>query len=105
MVDFIVAPPVELQNQLLAENSSETQTRLKDFATSNPWRAVRCLKRPKIDARTHLGAQGAREVQTGTHPSGNVSKIDAESVFPRHSRMTKFAMKTPFSSTTFLRLR
>ena len=36
--------------------------------------------RPKIDARTHLGAQAAQEVQKGTHPSGNVSKIDAKVV-------------------------
>ena len=61
--------------------------------------------RPKIDARTHLGAQAAREVQKGTHPSGNVSKIDAKVVFPTRPPMKKLAMKTPLSSTTFLLLR
>ena len=61
--------------------------------------------RPKSDARTHLGAQAAQEVQKGTHPSGNVSKIDAKVVFPERPPMKKIAMKTPLSSTTFLQLR
>ena len=61
--------------------------------------------RPKIDARTHLGVQAAQEVQKGTHPSGNVSKIDAKAVFPKRPPLKKLAMKTPLSSTTFLRLR
>ena len=45
--------------------------------------------RTKIGAGTHLGAQTAQEVQKGTHPSGNVSKIDAEVVFPKRPPIKK----------------
>ena len=60
---------------------------------------------PTALAADHLGAQAAQEVQKGTHPTGNISKIDAKIVFPKRPPLKNFAMKTPLSSATLLLLR